>query len=206
MPPEQAEPPKPEVKPTNEPSGKTLTQAEYDQLMEKASRYDLMANDAELAPKIVDHYRAKTGRIGTPPARKADDDPPIVPNNRNSDVDKEMIRRQAELEIKVFKMENPDMAQYKDDMARLMQRYNMPIEEAYRLSKAAKTQAAQKPVEKPNTPAVPTTETNVNAGDDSVDDLSEVEKRINDPKATPRLDDAMELAWKAAQKQHSEEG
>lgn len=179
------------------PATKQLSQAEYDALQAKANNYDIISGDPELAPKLVDHFRAKTGRLGTPVSA-----PKPVVNDQQSARDDErfaaMSKRQAQLEVELFKQKHPDMDDLKDDMAKLINRYGMDLEDAYNFSKSAKAQNGQKSPVAP--PAVPTSETNNPAGsfDSSNSDLGDVEKRINDPKATPHMDDAIALAFQAA--------
>ena len=187
-------------------SQKTLSQQEYDDLLTKARNYELIEADQELAPKILDHFRAKTGRVRQEQQSN---------NNQNNNSDnqamdpriaKTLEQQQHELarvQIALFEQKNPDMKDYRDDMAKLVNRFpNMSLEEAYSFSKAAKSQAAQKPA--PSKPASATAETNDTAGNSDTDtDIDAYIKQINDPKATPRMDDVIELAWKAAKKQHS---
>lgn len=184
------------------PTTKQLSQKEFDELQQKASNYDLIATDPELAPKVVDHFRAKTGRVGKPMTPAPTEEKP-APSVRDDEAFQSLARRQAQLEVTLFKKDHPDMDEYKDDMARLMQRHNMDLDDAYRFSKAAKSQALQKPVTAK--PATPTAETNGNAGDleNSDTDLGNVEKRINDPKATPHMDDVYALAFQAAKRKLS---
>lgn len=189
----QETPPAGESKPM-----KQLTQAEYDAMAQKVANYDLIANDPELAPKIMDHYRAKTGKPRTTP--KPNDQEESVKPQLRDDTDERfraMSRRQAELELKLFRKEHPDFDQHKESMAKMLQRHpTMDLEEAYNLSKGSSSKPEQRS-EQPK--ATATTETNQTAAnDDSSDDFDEIEKRINDPKATPHLDDAISLAWKAS--------
>lgn len=185
--------------PASVPRGKTLTQEEYDALQLKARNYELIEADPELAPKILDHFRAKTGRIGQKPEQT---NTPVVNNKMTSEVEEQltnMAKRQAQLEIQLFQQKHPDMEQYRQDMARLINKYpGMDLEDAYRFSKGAQSQPEQKPVQAK--PASPTTETNQTSGETETDsiDVSEYEKRINDPKATPHMDDVIAAAWAAA--------
>lgn len=188
--------------PAAAPSDKTLSQAEYDILAQKATAYDTIANDAILAPKVVDHFRAK-GRVQQPaePAA-APVAPPAQPEQPSQQAIEAMTRRMAQLELDLFRTKHPDLDEVKDDMVRLLQR-GLSLEDSYRYSKAAKAQTVQSPAAK-QTPAMPTAETNNDAGssDDPDDNFSAIERKINDPKATPRLDDAISLAWKAAKQKH----
>lgn len=185
--------------PASVPRGKQLTQEEYDALQLKARNYELIEADPELAPKILDHFRAKTGRIGQ---RTTENTNPAVNNQMSNEVEERMVamaKRQAQLEIDLFKQRNPDMDNYRQDMVRLINKYpGMELEDAYRFSKGAQSQPEQKPVQAK--PVTPTTETNQSSGETETDsiDVSEYEKRINDPKATPHMDDVIAAAWAAA--------
>ena len=183
---------------------KQISQAEYDSLMQKVANYDLIANDPDLAPKIVDHYRAKAGQARETPKPKSKEEvnKPDV-NMEYEDRFKAMSRRQAELEIRLFKKDHPDFDSHKDTMAKLLQRHpTMDLEEAYNLSKGSSSKPEQRS-EKPKAEA--TAETNQTAAEESSDDFSDAEKRINDPKATPHMDDVIDLAWKAAKSKAGQE-
>lgn len=198
-----ATPPAPPVVNTPPPpSGKNLTQAEYDVLQAKASHFDAIAGDPVIAEKVVDHFRSR-GRVQQPPVANPpagappQAEPPQVDTRMQQKMDA-MTQRLAQLEVEAFRAKHPDMDQFKDDMVPLMHR-GIPLEDAYRFSKAVKAQTTQNPV-KP-VPVTATTETNRTAGiDDDPDNLSAIEQKISDPKATPRLDDAIALAWQAAKK------
>jgi len=191
--------PSPVSTPPATPPSKTLTQAEYDALQQRASNYDLIAADPELAPKVVDHFRARTGRLGAPVQTPAATPNPAT-QETNSHI-QELVKRQAQLEVQLFKQMHPDMEEVGDDMSKLIHRYGMSLDDAYRFSKAAKAPASQKPAQTP--PVAPTAETNHSAGslDTSAISLADAEKRINDPKATPHMDDALALAWQTAKQQ-----
>jgi hypothetical protein len=184
---------------------KQMTQAEYDAVMQKVANYDLIANDPELAPKIMDHYRAKTGKAReTPKPKDTEENVKPQPTVEIDDRFKAMARRQAELELKLFKKEHPDFDTHKDTMAKLLQRHpTMELEEAYSLSKGSSSKPEQRP-EKPKAEA--TAETNQTAAEtESSNELEDVEKRINDPKATPHMDDAIALAYAAAKNKSGQE-
>lgn len=201
-PPANTPPPAAATPPPATPSGKILSQTEYDVLAQKATAYDTIANDAILAPKVVDHFRAK-GRVQQPPAEPAAPPAqPAQPEQPSQQAIEAMTRRMAQLELDLFRTKHPDLDEVKDDMVRLLQR-GLSLEDSYRYSKAAKAQAVQSPAAK-QTPAMPTAETNSDAGssDDPDDNFSAIERKINDPKATPRLDDAISMAWKAAKQKH----
>ena len=181
----------------------SMSQEEIDALLEKASNYDLIANDPELATKIRDHFTAKTGRVP-----QADQQSPAEPqeptDNAQSQQIKELIRRNAANEIALFRMQHPDMDDYRDEMTHLVSQYGMPLEDAYRFSKGIAAQK-QKPTSRER-PATPTVETTNPAGVDQNEDpfdIAEVERKIADSKATPRFDDALDLAIAAAKRKHA---
>lgn len=188
------------VEPVVEPVVKkpTMTQDEIDALLEKANNYDLIASDQELSTKIADHFRAKTGTV-----RKSEPTP-VEPSDEQDPRITELIQRNARNEIALFALSHPDMEEYKNDMSSMINRYGMSLEDAYRFSKSAKQQTVQKPTEV--APAAPTVETNSSAGigQDGDSGLADLERRINDPKATPRLDDAIDLAIEAAKLKHAD--
>lgn len=201
----------PSGKENTPPAGKgtQYTQEQIDAIQEKAANYDIIQNDPELVAKVMDHYKAKLGKAGN--TSKAPT-PPVGTPEQNEVVEalKVMSQRLAETtrvaasqELKLFQMQHPDMHEFKDDMAKLVKQYGMPLEEAYRFSKLAKAQE-QKPDRKAP-PVVPTSETNESAGEDEERDTTfeEVEKQINDPKATPHMDDAILKAYLASKKLHA---
>jgi len=189
-------------------TAKAISPEEYETLMRKAGNYDMIERDPELVGKIHDHLRAKTGRLPAKPVNTPSAQPPV--NETDSYVKdlKEQVntltRNQARAEIERFREKHPDLDEYKDEVSRLLN-HGLPLDEAYRYSKAAKPQPSQSPSKAP--PVVPTTETNRNAGavDATTNDgFAEMEKRINDPKATPRMDDAIEIAYRLAKAKHAE--
>lgn len=180
------------------PSG--LSQAEIDSLRERAANFDTIVADPEISVKVLDHFKAKTGRVSKPVTTETK-----APETKPADdaAYKQLLNRQATLEIDLFKMRHPDMDDVKDNMAKLMTKYGMDLEDAYNFSKSAQAQNSQKSAT--GGTATPTAETNKTAGIVSSGDtnFNEVEKQISDPKATPHLDDAIELAWKTAKKMHA---
>lgn len=180
------------------PSG--LTQAEIDSLRERAANFDTIVADPEISVKVLDHFKAKTGRVGKQVTTETK-----APETKSVDdiAYKQLLNRQATLEIDLFRMRHPDMDSVKDNMAKLMTKYGMDLEDAYNFSKSGQVQNSQKSAD--GGTATPTAETNKSAGIGSSGEtnFSEVEKQISDPKATPHLDDAIELAWKAAKKMHA---
>ena len=180
-----------------------LTQQEYDALQQKSSNYDMISNDPVLASQVLDHYRAKTGRVNQRAVEKPAEEEEREYNDPRVD---EQSRRIAQLEIEAFRAAHPDMKDIEQDMSKLISRHGMSLQDAYKFSRAVKAPAQQNTAVR-TSPAVPTTETNQDAGhiDNSNTDLSELERQLNDPKATPHMDDVIEKAWKAARKHHAAE-
>lgn len=189
--------------------GPQFTQEQIDEIQAKASNYDIIQSDPELVAKVMDHYKAKLGKVGNTPPKPST---PVGTPEQQEVVEalKLMSQRLAETtrvaasqELRLFQMQHPDMKDYQEDMAKLVKQYNMPLEEAYRFSKLAKAQE-QKP-ERKAAPVMPTSETNESAGEDEERDTTfeEVEKQINDPKATPHMDDAILKAYLASKKLHA---
>lgn len=173
----------------------SISQDEIDALTEKASRYDLFINDPVLANKIADHYRAATGITAREPARMEQNDEPKEDPRMQA-----LSQKLVQLELAQFHQQHPDLTEYRDDVAALISKYNMPLPEAYKFAKAAKAHTSQ--TQTKETPATPTSESGVSAGFDRDSDLdrAKVEKLINDPKATPRMDDAIDAALNYARK------
>jgi len=203
-------PPAPPVVPSGNPPAapqaqqKTLSMEEWNALQEKASRYDYIANDTELATKLVDHVKSKTGQISTrptnnQPAQQQGATPSVDPTiNQLREENRLLAQRQARTEIELFKAKHSDFDQVKDEMARVVNKYpGISIDDAYSLAKSAKQQSSPAPVRE--NPATPTTETNRSAGQIAGNQsLEDIKRRINDQKATPRFDDAIDLAFQAA--------
>jgi hypothetical protein len=178
----------------------SISQEEIDSLQEKAKNYDLIASDPELATTIADHFKARTGTSRKAKAKAEEPQEPRIDEATAQRI-QELTRRNAQNEIALFRLQNPDMDQYKDNMATLINRYGMSLDDAYRFSKSTVAQTEQKST-KPN-PARPMVETNDSAGFDQTEsDLVDIERRINDPKATPRMDDAIDLAIATAFKKN----
>jgi hypothetical protein len=192
----------------NQPKTRTLTQEEYDALQENAGRFLMIANDPQLSQTVLDHFRAKSATVsrGSPKQVNSQQTQQREDTQVNPDTAamQEMYRKQALLEVELFRMRNPDLDNYKTEMGALLSKYpNMSLEEAYKYSKQAKPpQAELKPKE--NT-ATPTTETNNSAGVQDSSDIETVTKKIEDRKATPRIDDAIDMAWEAAKAIHSKD-
>lgn len=183
---------------------KTLSMEEFNSLQERAGRYDFIANDAELATKVVEHVKGKTGRIGTQPTNNQ----PVPQQSATQSVDptvqqllaenKQLAQRTARLEIENFKARHSDFDNVKDEMARVVNKYpGISIEDAYSLAKSAKPQSQQGSVRE--TPTTPTAETNRSVGNIAENNtLEEIERRINDRKSTPSFDQALDLAFAGA--------
>jgi len=194
---------KPEPKVETKTSQRTISQEEFDALSRKASNYDLIESDPELAPKVLDHFKAKTANVGRQTQqRQTTQENTSQQDDRMNQALMQQQREIAKMQIRMFEQTHPDMNEYRDEMAKLANRHpTMDLEELYNFSKAAKSQASQKSASPK--PATATAETNDSAGDVEADtDTSELLKKINDPKATPRLDDVIGLAWQAAKKKH----
>jgi len=178
----------------------SLSQEEIDALTDKASRYDLFANDPVLASKIADHYRANAGITAnkpvTPDLEPSGDDTPVVEDPRMQALSQKMVQ----MEIAQFQQAHPDMETVKEDMAALINKYGMNLEDSYKFAMSAKTPTTPTPT--PTPPAASTTEDGSSAGFDQDSDLdrANVEKLINDPKATPRMEDAIDAALNYAKK------
>lgn len=193
--------------------GTQYTQEQIDAIQEKASNYDIIQNDPELVAKVMDHYKAKLGKANNAPPKAST--PPVGNTDQTEVIEalKLMSQRLAETtkvaasqELRLFKMQHPDMDTVKEEMATMVKQYGMDLETAYRFSKLAKAQE-QKPDRKAP-PVVPTSETNQSAGEDEERDTTfeDVESEINDPKATPHMDDAILKAYLASKKLHAGSG
>ena len=191
-------------------TGRQISQEEYDQLQEIAGRYSLIANDPQLSAVVLDHFRAKSGRLSQSAEPKIDNSKTMQNQQQEEAMaampNQELLRRQAQLEIELFRLRNPDMDSYKTEMASLVSKYpTMSLDDPYKFTQLAKPQAETKAV-KENT-AAPTTETNNGAGnfDKPSNSLEATMQKIADRKATPRIEDAIEVAWNAAKLQQGEE-
>tara|TARA_R110000751_G_scaffold300963_1_gene413025 strand:+ start:2927 stop:3670 length:744 start_codon:yes stop_codon:yes gene_type:complete len=180
-----------------------LTAAEVTALQQKANNFDMISGDPQLSQHVLDHFRAKTGRTRQQPVAA-----PVAPEQpqqyQTDPATQGLIDKQARQEVELFRLKNPDMPQYEQGMAQLLGKYpNMDLQDAYRFSKQATPPASQNPVVAAP-PAVATTETNQNAGipePNMTTDFTDIEKQINDPKATPHMDDAILAAFNAARAQ-----
>lgn len=207
-------PAKPEISETkpDSPKMRNLKEEEFGELSRKAAFYDLVANDPQAAQIVNDHFRAKTGRVTNKPDPKPEskdqaggDDPilnhPVV--KRIIEQNQLLTSRMSQMEVNSFRAAHPDMSELETDMARLVQQHGHSLEEAYAIARRAKP-LAENNGSKPKPVARPTTETSsVTENSDSDDtDLVKARKIIDDPTATPRLDDAIAKAFKLAQLQH----
>lgn len=127
---------------------KQLSEEEYAELNRRAANYDKVVNEPELASKIMDHFKAKLGKVGKKEESK-EEAPEETKNNDSDERFKALAKRQAAIEVRLFMKENPDAEKYKGEMAQLLNRYSgMSLDEAYRFSKTPKSESDQKPVVK----------------------------------------------------------
>lgn len=187
----------------------TITQEEYDKLQEAAGRYAMIAKDPQISQQVLDHFKARSGTISRGSPRQTNmpqsQENNTTQNNPQTEEMRQMYARQAQLEVELFQMRNPDMKDYQQNMAELIRKYpDMTLQDAYTFSKNAKPQPTEQ--QKKETTATPTTETNNAAGIEETSEVSkqQIQQKIEDRKATPRIEDAIDLAWQAAKEQHEE--
>lgn len=196
----------PNAEPVNEPKpvdpkpeSKSLSKEEYDQLVDQVRNYQTIIKEPGLVDTIRDHFRSKALTNNAPPKKDDVKDNPDVLSLKEQN--RELTNRLARLEVEHFRKHNPDMDEHREAMAKLLSDHpTLTIEQAYKFAKADKPpQQTQKVVK-----TTPTTEiTDTDSGEQSDDEFSAYEKQINDPKATPSFDKAIDLAMRAARKIHS---
>lgn len=185
---------------------KSIDLGEYEELVDKANSYDLIISDQQIGRQVLDHFRGKAGKAKVPEEEKKQDET-VDKESKDPRVDL-LLNRLANLEVNAFKQANPDMQEHAKEMQSLISRYGMTLEDAYTFAKAAKSQSKQNG--KQNTKATESeleaTAEGKDSGIEGSNDDSELEvlqKRINDPKATPHLDDAIDLAIRTAQRMNA---
>lgn len=194
--------------PATIPSGqKVLTEAEHTDLLERASAFDIVERDPKLA-EMVSTYLKDKGAQPTPV-----DDPTNPVSQPNPEIEQMKKSNQAmmnellNLKVNTFRTAHPDMkGELEQRMAVLCNSHNHDLDSAYIIAKA-EAQAVVKPTVAP-VPTAPTTEVGgpgeITGGSTSDALLEQARKLIDDPKATPRIEDAFDIALATAKQLHGE--
>lgn len=187
-----------------------LTPEEHNALLEKANIYDTIAGDETASGLVRDHFQGRTGQAAPAPTEvpTGDDERYNALEAKYETGQKALMETVGRLQISEFQRTHPDLEDHRQHMGSLMTKNNMTMEEAYDVAKAMKVQ--QPPPSNQPGPApvaAPTTEGRQAAPlpGEPVDALAAAEAKINDRSATPRIEDAFDLALKTAMAQHPDE-
>jgi len=172
-----------------------LDKATYNQMLENANAYGMIVNDPVIAGQVMDHFRAKTGQVA-PSVRPTELPQSSKELDQLRNTTQTLVNRLAQMEIESFRREHPDMNEHVDTMKVLVSQHNMDLPTAYKFAKLAKQQ--QSNTTSSPAPAEPVVEGKQSGAVSSADPFADLERQINDPKAAPRIEDAVKLAWKLA--------
>lgn len=175
-------------------------------MKEKAGLFEIIQNDPELHSTVINYIDRKNKQSGkAPQAAQPDPNSDIAAIKEQNQKLQEMVQLIAAREaIREFKEKTPDFEQYRPAMAQLLEKHkSLSIEEAYEFAKGT-TKKAPNEGQQPSQARLKTPETRGNGPSDNAD-LESYIKRINDPKATPRTDDYIDLAFKAATAKYNAE-
>lgn len=186
-----------------------LTPAQVYEMQEKARLYDTIQADPELNAHVLSHIERKL-RPNQVPTQQ-----PTVPQTAEATelqkLRQELAQQKEEFQkmmalqaIRDFKARTPDFDAHKEEMAALLQRHQtLTLDEAYQFARRAK-ESKGGPQDGQRKAAIQTSEVNntppVSSSEDADSDFDRIAKRINDPKATPRFDDVLDTAMRAALK------
>lgn len=190
------------TQPTVPQGKKELDEKDYLLLRQKADLFGIIENDPNLHALVLDYVQKAQQTSPTAKAPTTPLPPEFDSLRKENEQMKEMMKQiVAKEQIRDFASTHPDFTQYKDSMAKLLDKHaTMTLEEAYTFAKSS-----SKPAQRTGTATAGTklaTPEGKNTGGSVTDstDLDEMIKKINNPKATPRVDDYLDLAFKAAQR------
>lgn len=192
------------------PTQVTIPQDQYQALLDRNSMLSLIEKDPQLSANVRDHFKARTADTGEPSLEANGDIGKQLADLRaeNKELKDTLTTAVANIQVDNFKRTHDDFDNYRQEMATLNQKYpGMELEDLYQTAKArVQAEKAQAPQPTPQpTPTVATSETDgvgelPGADPGSKEDiLARAAAVINDPKATRSIEEAFDIAAKAAQ-------
>ena len=178
------------------------TTEEIDALREKARQFDQLDSNPEVVQIISDYYKDRGTDVPTA-------EPVTQPEGISPELRKELdglrnLNQQlhAQMQIQQFGVTHPDFPKYKEAMGREITKHlTLGLDEAYDYVKLLEAQQAGSGVPR-TAPQVPEGHQNSPVNTSTEPNLSDIEARIRDPKATKSIEEATRLAWQAATAQH----
>ena len=205
--------PDPEPTPEPEPAKDTrqVNEEEYNLMVEKAGVVDLIQANPQLSQYVSDTLR---NGIANPPSADPADPSEDFGDLENHPAFKQIMERvtaaengakqaAAAAQVMTFGQDHPDLSKYQTEIGKLVQDHGMDLPTAYKYAKALAgdngTVAAPRPTSEGKGPGSSPVQ------DGESDILAAARAKINDPKAKVRIEDAMDIAWEAATRQHNTE-
>lgn len=196
-----AETPAPQQPPSNV---RNIEEVEFLRLKEQSDLYEIIRNDPEVHSQVSDILnRRVNGRPASKPATSDTNGGASIEQLRqdNNEMRRLLQETVAGIQIRDFAASTPDFQQQRGKMAELCKRHpSLTLPEAYALAKGHAAPQASAPAAKA---PLQTAETKSGGVPRETDELAAVQRRINDPKATPRTDDYIREALEAARKHHN---
>ena len=198
--------------PVEEPKGVTLTQDQYDEMVQNANNYQAIAADPIALAMVHKHFSGEAIAEPVPVATPTDGTDianQFAKLNERMDqmgsVGENLQEQMATMALADFGRHNPDFETNRVKIGSLMQQYpGMTLPDALKFAKA--DAGPPEPVSKglqPAEPTQPVVETNSVGTIPEVGDLlQDVEKKISDSKQVPDFGDAVKMAVAAAKEVH----
>ncbi len=206
--------------------GVTVTQDEFDSLQDRAASYDTLSNDPQVSALIANHLQQRAAGVVTPAPEPAPSSPGGDPNanpyedrlvrvenflQQGAQAFQQLQRENVALRDEVgtlrtdrFSESNPSFKQNERAVAKLCQdNPGLTLTDALMLVEARALKAGNGTVDGGH-PATPTTEgagagslPSDSGGNTDEARLADLAQRINDPKATPSMDSALDAIGEA---------
>ena len=196
---------------TPPPGVRQLSEAEYELMSEKSGIIDLIQENPQLAQYVTDTLRNGLNNSNEPEIPDGGFGQDITQHpafkslmGRVERAENGAKQAAAAAQVMSFGQEHPDLPKYREEITNLVQNHGMDLPTAYKHAKAL----AGDHVARAN-PAIASAEgrgrgtSPVQEGDSDL--LAAATRKINDPTRRVRIEDAMDIAFEAATRQHNSE-
>ncbi len=188
---------------------RTVSEAEYDLMTEKAGIVDLISRNPALAEYVGTTLRNGINNPpGEPDVSDNDDDlsgADIANHPAFKALEKRVERAEmgskaaaAAAQVMSFGQENPDMVNYQTEITALVQNNGMDLPTAYKYAKALAGVNGTAPNARTSAAEGKGRASQDAGGGEENEILSAARAKINDPKRRVSIGDAMDIAWPAA--------
>jgi len=194
-----------------------LTPEQHQELLTAAQNYQTIVNDPTAHQLVYDHFNGETqeqtsaepvvspdGTVSNPEVTQLSQELAQLKQQYQQGL-QSITAQQKELglmRVHQFAQQNPDFEQHRTAIGNILQQApQLGLEQALTLARAQANTAAPTSPAVDTSPSISTTETSTmgilpSGGNDTV--MEEALRAINDRKATPSIDQAMDIAFRAA--------